>query len=142
MGVLCLILGLVFVAVGFGFGPAFFRSDLSLVGAFFIFLLSLVPFIATLTKLGLNKEDDGAKESEESRKELSKHLPHRDVPFYLGLGAFGVSMFFRTYIHPLYAFMSLGCFLSSYWFLHVYPVAKEVLKEPKQPPEVNKQVEK
>jgi hypothetical protein len=135
MGIINFLLGLGFLALSVGFAPVSLRSDLSLIGAFVLFILSLVPFIVTFTKLGLNQEGEGAEESENRRKKISERLPHWEIPLYVGVAAFGLSMFFRSYIHPLYAFMAIGSLFSAYWFLHVYPVAKEALKEPIQPPE-------
>ena len=137
MGVISLLLGLGFLIVSVGFVPLALRSDISVLGAFAVFMLSMVPFIATYTKLGLNQEDEGAEESEDRRKKISERLPHWKIPIYVGFVLFGASMFFLSYIHPFYAFMALGSLFSAFWFLHVYPVAKEALKEPIQPPENN-----
>ena len=135
MGILSLILGLGFLTISVGFAPSSLSIDIFLVVAFVVFILSLIPFIATWTKLGLNHEDEGADESEKRRRKISERLPHWEVPIYFGFAVFGLSMFFRSYVHPLYAFMGLGSLWSAYWFLHVYPIAKKVLEEadPRRP---------
>ena len=135
MGIISLLLGFGFLALSVGITPLSLRTDMALIGAFAVFILSLVPFIATYTKLGLNQEDEGAEESADRRKKISERLPRWEIPIYVGFAAFGASIFFRSYIHPFYAFMALGSLCSAYWFLHVYPAAKEALKEPIQPPQ-------
>lgn len=131
MGSLSLALGLAFFTASVGFVPSFLRSDLSLFVLFLLFIISLVPFLATYTKLGLNGEE----ESDENRKQLSKHFPYWESALVLGgIIGVGLTIALNPFIHPVYAFMAGGSFLSAYWFLHVYPVAKKVLAEPAQPP--------
>lgn len=130
IGSISFALGLAFFAASVGFAPTFLRSGLSLAVTFLLFILSLIPFLATFTKLGLNGEE----ESDENRKILSKHLPHWDsVPVGAGIVALVLTMLFPSFIHPVYAFMAYGSFLSAYWFLHVYPVARKTLAEPNPP---------
>ena len=127
IGCLNLIFGLFFLAASVGIAPDFIRSEAALVGAFVVFLLTIFPFVATFTKLGLNQEDEVSGESDERKKELSVHVPHWEVPFYVGLVVIVLSMFFHSFIHPIYIFMATGSLLSSYWFMVVYPVAKQKL---------------
>jgi hypothetical protein len=135
LGCFNLLLGICFLSASLGFAPAILGSDVGMVAAFLVFGVSFVPFIATYTELGLNQEDDGAEESERRLRVLSKHMPYWRWSFFACFVAFAVSMFARKFVHPFFVFMASGSFLSAYWFLQVFRVAKVTLEEPNQSPE-------
>ncbi|MEQ8636637.1 hypothetical protein [Gimesia maris] len=104
---------------------------------FFIAGFFFLPFVITLTQLGLNGdqgkslvEGESSLESKERHKQLAEHCPTWQYVWKGSITSIGVIMIaftlFGNRIDPACAFFSAISFLSGYWFVFVYPTARKL----------------
>lgn len=113
------------------------NSENAIVILFFMAGFFFLPFVITLTQLGLNGdqgkslvEGESSLDSIERHKRLAEHCPSWQYVWKGSITSIGVIwiafMIFGNRINPFCAFFAAISFSSGYWFVFVYPTASKL----------------
>jgi hypothetical protein len=108
------------------------QTDQAMGYSFVIVAVLAIPFITTLTRLGLNQPDGGPPVPEITKRQQAferacpawKYAWNGTIAFLVT--ALLLTMLTAGRVHFFFAFSAGVSFLTSVWFLFVYPVAAEM----------------